>query len=459
MEPATKKVLVVGGGIAGLTVAAAHKIRGNDVLVLEKSGRVGGNVQTICRDGFLAEGGPSTLLVEEKKLYDFLRTTKILDAAIEPWASSKKRYILRGAIPRLVPNSLTSAVTTPLFSIFGKIRLLGDILMPRHKNVPTSVANFVRHRIGNEMYNYALNPLVAGIFAGEPEKLDIRFAFPKVWHLDQKYGSLILGTFPNAKAKKTSGLYEKKRTLSFPRGMETLPKMLAEFVGNDKIFLNAKITALSRGNGKWRAHWVKQGAVCDFVELDGEFDEVVIACPPKNYREVLGALLAGTPLFDEAEKLYFPPVTTLTLGYKREQVAHSLDGFGMLVPEKEKREILGTLWNSSFLPERAPAGCVTLTVYLGGARQPEIALKSREEKLEIAKRELAALLGVNGEPCFVEMAEHAEAIPQYNLGYENFESALAAAEKAFPHLHFVGNSRGGIAVGATLLNALKVVEN
>ena len=186
-----KKVLIIGGGISGLTAAAAHKIRGNAVCVLEATGRVGGNVQTICRDGFLAEGGPSTLLVEEKKLYDFLRETKILDAVIEPFANSKKRYILRGAIPRRVPNSLMSAVTTPLFSIFGKIRLLGDVLMPRHKNVPTSVADFVRHRIGNEMYNYALNPLVAGIFAGEPEKLDIRFAFPKVWHLDQKYGSLI----------------------------------------------------------------------------------------------------------------------------------------------------------------------------------------------------------------------------------------------------------------------------
>ncbi|MCR5183901.1 MAG: protoporphyrinogen oxidase [Opitutales bacterium] len=453
---APQKVLVIGGGIAGLTVAAAHKARGNEVLLLEKSARVGGNVKTVRRDGFLAESGPATFMAEEKILYRFLRDMKILEAAVEPLPSAKKRYILRGGVPRQVPVSPLSALTTPLFSLRGKIRLLGDIVMPRHKDVPVSVADFVRRRIGAEMYDYALNPLVAGIFAGAPEKLDVRYAFPKVWQLDRQYGSLILGTFPNARAKKRSGLYEKKRTFSFPQGMETLPRLLADFVGNG-ILTDAQLTSLVRGNGRWRAHWLRRGAVCDFMESDGEFDEVVIACPPRAYREILADLPADKSLFEEAERLYYPPVTTITLGYRREQLRHSLDGFGMLVPEKERREILGTLWNSSFLPGRAPQGCVTLTVYLGGARQPEIARKSREEKIAIAQRELSELLGVSGEAQFMEIFEHEAAIPQYNLGYERFVAAVKKTEAAFPRLRFAGNALGGIAVGATLTNALKTV--
>lgn len=456
----SEKILVIGAGVAGLSFAAACKLRGHDVTVLEASGRTGGKIRTVSRDGFLAESGPSTFMAEDKTLYRFLRETGILNETVEPFPAAKKRYILRGNVPRAVPASPVSALTTPLFSFFGKIRLLGDIFVPRHKNVPVSVADFVRRRIGREMYDYALNPLVAGIFAGAPEKLDVRFAFPKVWNLDQKYGSLILGTFPNAKAKKASGLYEKKRTFSFPQGMGRLPEILTDFVGGNAVFLNARLTEISRGNdGIWRAHWIKNGAVCDFMEFSGEFDKVCIACPPKNYREILGNVLAGTPegaaLFAEAGKLACPPVTTLTLGYKRSQAEHPLDGFGMLVPEKENRLILGTLWNSSFLPNRAPEDSFALTVYLGGARQPEIARLPRERKLQIAEDELAELLGIRGKPVFVEMFEHEASIPQYNLGYEKFDAAVAAAEKAFPGLKFAGNSRGGIAVGAALLNAVK----
>lgn len=451
-----KKVLVLGGGIAGLTAANVLRSRGAEVTLLEASNRVGGNVRTISRDGFLAESGPNSFIVEEKELYDFLRSSGVLEAAIDVAPVAKKRFIVRGGKPLAVPSSPLKAVTTPLFSFAGKLRLLGDIFVRRgHPEREESVADFVRRRIGKEMYNYALNPLVAGVFAGAPERLSVRYAFPKVWHLDQQYGSLILGTFPNAKAKKASGLYEKKRTLSFPQGMETMPKLLAKKLGRS-LRLNATLTELVPEGKRWRARWFTCGSVCDFFEQDDIFDAVVSAVPPQAWSKIFAAVPAlAEPLGAAAASLVYPPVTTLTLGYKREDVAHPLDGFGALIPELEKRKILGSLWTSSFFPNRAPENCVTLTTYIGGARQPELAKLSREEKTALAREELASLFGVKGEPLFIEVCEHEAAIPQYNLGYGTFLQALDAAEAAFPNLYFCGNYRGGIAVGATLLNAVR----
>ena len=452
----TKKILVLGGGIAGLAAANALRLRGAEITLLERAPRVGGNVRTIARDGFLAEAGPNSFIAEEKELFDFLRATGVLDAAIDVAPAAKKRFIVRGGRPVAVPSSPLAAVTTPLFSLRGKLRLLGDLFVPRgDAEGEETVAHFVRRRIGREMYDYALNPLVAGIFAGDPEKLAVRHAFPKVWNLDQKYGSLIRGTIPNAKAKKASGLYEKKRTLSFPRGMETLPKILAKNLGR-AVRVNATLTELAPEGGRWRARWFTCGAVCDFFEQDDLFDAVVAAVPPREWRQIFAGVPAlAEPLARAAETLAYPPVTTLTLGFRRGDVAHPLDGFGALVPEVERRKILGSLWTSSLFPNRAPEGRVTLTTYVGGSRQPELARLPADAQLALAREELSALLGARGAPEFVELCAHDAAIPQYDVGYGAFLKEIEAAEKAFPNLRFCGNYRGGIAVGATLLNAVR----
>ncbi|MBR6797854.1 MAG: protoporphyrinogen oxidase [Opitutales bacterium] len=453
-----KKALILGGGIAGLTVANSLALRGIDFLLIEKSTRVGGAIRTFSRDGFIAEGGPQTFIAEEKKVFDFLRATGILEKTIEARPAAKKRFIVRGGKPRVVPMSPATAVTTPLFSLLGKIRLLAEPFIPAKRDGNAeSVANFVRRRIGKEMYNYALNPLVAGIFAGNPETLDVRFAFPKVWNLEQRYGSLIRGTFPNAKAKKASGNYEKKRTLSFPQGMETLPKLLRAKLDPRKVRIHSEITNLTREGSGWRAHWRSRAAVCTFFEEDAFFDEIIVATPPHTWGEIPFSDPALRAHFSRVPALATPPVTMLTLGFPRANVSHPLDGFGMLVPEKENRKILGTLFTSSLFPGRAPEGFVTLSTYLGGSRQSEITHLSAEEQLKIVREELRELLGATGEPAFIERVENPQAIPQYNLGYEDFFKKLSEIESAFP-LRFAGNFRGGISVGQTMLSALETAE-
>ena len=285
----------------------------------------------------------------------------------------------------------------------------------------------------------------------------MRFAFPKVWNLEQRYGSLIRGTFPNAKAKKLSGLYEKKRTLSFPQGMETLPKLLREKLDPRKVRIHSEITNLTREGTGWRAHWRSRAAVCTFFEEDAFFDEIIVATPPRTWNEIPFSDSALRAHFSRVPALASPPVTMLTLGFPRANVAHPLDGLGMLVPEKENRKILGTLFTSSLFPGRAPEGFVTLSTYLGGSRQPEITRLSAEVQLRIVREELRELLGATGEPAFIERVENPQAIPQYNLGYEDFFKKLSEIESAFP-LRFAGNFRGGISVGQTILSALETAE-
>lgn len=482
-----KKVLVLGGGIAGLTAANALRERGIAVLLIEKSPRCGGAVRTVERDGFLSEGGPQTFLVEDKILCEFLRETGALDRAIDASPSVKKRFIVRGGKPLAVPMSLSAAISTPLFSFFGKLRLLGEIFVPAAgRDVAESVADFVRRRVGEEFYDYALNPLTAGIFAGDPEKLAVRYAFPKVWNLEQRYGSLIRGTIPNARAKRESGRFEKKRTLSFPHGMETLPKLLRARLDPTAVRTNSELTDLARERCGWRARWRNRSAVCTFFEEDDFFDALVVTTPPRTWNEIPftdaiapAAEAAASPsavpdavpdavsatkkarsaaatlrrLFAAFPPLTVPPVTMLTLGFRRKDVAHPLDGFGMLVPEKEHRKILGTLFTSSLFPHRAPEGCVTLSTYLGGARQPEIAALDAEAQRALVLDELRGLLGVRGDPVFMERTENPHAIPQYELGYEKFLAAAEKIESAFP-LFFAGNFRGGISVAQTMISAL-----
>lgn len=454
----TRKALVLGGGIAGITAAVALQMRGVEPFLIEKSPRIGGSIRTFSRDGFLAEGGPQTFVVEEKRLFDFLRETGVLAQAEDAAPAAKKRFIVRDGKPRVVPMSPLSAVTTPLFSLRGKLRLAAEIFVPAKRDGNAeSVANFVRRRIGREMYDYALNPLVAGIFAGDPEQLDVRFAFPKVWALEQRYGSLIRGTFPNAKAKRASGLFEKKRTLSFPQGMETLPRMLRALLDPRRVRTHSELTEIVRENNGWRAHWRSRTAVCTFFEEDEFFDELYIATPPRTWHEIPFRDDALQKIFATVPQITMPPVTMFTLAFPRERVAHPLDGFGMLVPEKEKRKILGTLFTSSLFRNRAPDGFVTLSTYLGGSRQPEIARLPSDAQREIVLHELGELLGASGEPVFEQRVENPFAIPQYNLGYEKFLSALDALEKAFP-LRFAGNFRGGISVAQTMSSALRAAE-
>ncbi len=276
----------------------------------------------------------------------------------------------------------------------------------------------------------------------------MRYAFPKVWQLEDRYGSLVRGAVKlRGERKKAGEVRYKSRIIAFREGLETLPTRLAEGLG-DRLRLGARVTGIEKSADGWQVGWEDPEG-----SQTTEADSLVCTAPPQVWNELPwpGDL---TPALTRIPIPAYPPVATLMLGYRRDQVAHPLDGFGMLIPPPEKRKILGVIFSSTLFPGRAPEGCVTLMIFIGGATAPQRALADDDERYQEATGELAELLGVTGEPLMRRHTLWREAIPQYTLGYGNFYSALASVERRWPGLHFQGNFRDGPGVSDCITNSL-----
>ncbi len=438
-----KSIAVIGAGVTGLTAAFRLIERGHRVRLFEATGRVGGAVRTDLTDGWLVEAGPNSLLSGEPALTTLIKDLGLTAEVAEANPAAKNRYIVRGGQALAAPISPPAFFKTPLFSFGAKVRLFAEILARRRVRVnDVSLEEFVRSHFGQELVDYGLNPFVGGVYAGNPKRLSARHSFPQLWEIEQKHGSILRGQIAAAKARKARG-EPRGGIISFKRGLQTLPDALSARLPAGTLALKAKIEALIPGQ-PWSVVW-NDGATT-YTET---FDAVASALTAPALAQLRVGPAEERP-FASLEQIEHPPVASLFLGYRREQVAHPLDGFGVLAPEVEQRSVLGILFSSSLFPGRAPAGHVALTVMVGGARQPEIARLPADQLLAAVDRDLRELLGVSGAPVFQRHAFWPHAIPQYNLGYEDFLEAMTAAETAHPGLFIGGQARDGIALPACL---------
>ena len=436
-------VVIFGAGLTGLSAAAALKRRGLAVTLLEASDFAGGAVGTEKENGFLVERGPNSMMVGDTEVTAFLRELGMENEIIGPQA--KKRFLVRKGQPVALPSGPLGAVATPLFSLSGKLRVLGEPFFPRGEEEEESLGHLVRRRLGPEILSYAIEPFVAGIYAGDPGKLSAKHAFPKLWQLEQDHGSFVRG----ALRRRRTG--PRQKMVSFRGGMGALVDRLADLLGED-LHCCAQLENIARRGDGWRVDWSINGR-SESMECGSLVSAVPAFAVP--HLPWSADLRAATAFLHRVE---YPPVSVVALGFSRDSVRHPLDGFGMLVPAVKDRHILGTIFSSSLFPDRAPSGRVLLTTFVGGARQPELALLPDDEIERLVRNDLAALLGVEGTPVFRRVIRWPRAIPQYNLGYGEIVSALEKLEAAHPGLHFVGNYRGGIAAGQCIRNGLRLAE-
>ena len=440
MEKGRKKVAVVGGGIAGLTAAWALLQEGIEVVLFEASNRVGGAIQTRSKDGFLVECGPNALMDTHPQI------TQVADALglkrILASQAAKKRFIVRDGQPIALPDSPLKFFTSNAFSRRAKFRLLQEPFISSCSSSQESLSDFVRRRLGQEFLDYAIEPFVGGVYAGNPDLLSTRYAFPKLYALEANYGSLIRGAILGAGARKKRAERASKDAamFSFPEGLEMLPCRLAEQLGC-RVQLNSPMERVEHlPDGKWRVN----GDV---------FSEVILSLPA---HQIARLSLPFDP--QSFSRLDYPPLATLSLGFPVSKGTHPLDGFGMLIPRVENRFLLGILFLSTLFPGRAPEGMVLLTMFAGGVQFPERAKLSPEKMEQQARKDLADLLGIQTEPVFRYHQFHAQAIPQYNVGYGDFLAEIEALEQAYSGLYFAGSYRGGISVGNTMQTALETAQ-
>ena len=449
-----KTVAIIGGGITGLTAAFRLQEKGVRVTLYEGGSRVGGVIQSVRRDGFLAECGPNTVLETSPKISALVHDLGLNSRRLYSAPTAEKRYLVRNGRPVELPGSLPAFIGTSLFKTAAKFRLLTEPFIARaDAEAEESVQEFVLRRLGRDFLDYAINPLVGGVYAGDPARLSVTHAFPKLRAVEQKYGSLILGQVLGARERRRSGEVSKQsaRKVSFDEGLQVFTDTLAAKLGNS-VRLGSMVECARQTAEGWQV-FARTGDNEEF----GIFDAVLFA----GTAHALGKLRISTdhsPDLTPMTEVYYPPVASVVLGFKREQVAHPLDGFGMLIPEVEKFNTLGTLFSSSLFPNRAPSGRVLLTSYIGGARNPDSATRQRDTLVELAMQDLRRLLGVAGEPVFAHHFVYPKAIPQYEVGYGRFKELMNRVESGCPGFFLAGHFRDGISLGDSIVSGHTAAE-
>ena len=389
----SRHVIVLGAGLSGLALAWRLSKSGARVTVLEKGDRVGGVIQSDRIDGFLCERGPNSMLVKSATAESFLDEIGLTPNIIEANPVSNRRYLVKNGRPVAMPMSAMSAISTPLYSARAKLRLIAEpFIKAAPANGDESVTSFVTRRMGHEFLDYGIDALVSGIWAGDPSQLSIRYAFPKVWNLEAQYGSMIGGALRLSRQRRKSGeTRHKSRMIGFRDGIEMLPRVLSESSAA-KIVTNAGLTSIGRSGDEWSVRW---------QETDGEkietCTELIVSTPSFEVPDLPWEPALKTKLGAFSD-IYHPPVTTLVLGYRREQVGHPLDGFGMLIPHAENRRVLGAIFSSTCFPDRAPKDHISLMIFLGGSTMSDCASDDTERSVALATKELGDLLQLEGRP-------------------------------------------------------------
>lgn len=454
------KIAVLGAGPAGLAAAYAAAAAGADVDVFEASVAVGGSLfsRRINMENpasFAFDMGASSMQLKYAPVAKLITEELDLQGSIlERRAQGHKAYIVRKGSLFPLPTNPVEILTSGLLTFRGKMSIFLEPFARRLKNGDAArketVRGFFHRRFSTDVADYIVDPAVAGVFSGDPAKMSMRWAMPSLWHLERDKGSILL---PIITAKKNGDDMALNRSITFEGGMQTLPRAMLEGLKKNggKLRAGTRVRSITRGEA---GHW--------HVNRRGEYDAVICAIPA----HALGEVNSNIPLIQEAfsklaKRVRYAAVGVVTLGFRREQVAHKLDGFGVLVPAKEKRTLLGVQFASEGYPEKSRSeeerDKVFLSVYLGGVRNPEV-LASKNGVLAAAQQEVEELLGVQDEPYFSKVHVWKQGIPQYAVSHSVIRRTKRLVEKKAPGLLLTGNYMDGVGVADAILSGLEAAK-
>lgn len=447
-------IAIIGAGITGLSLAFELKKKGFEVQVYESSSEVGGVMKTWQKDGWLAECGPNSIFETSTRVKNLIDECDLRDKIIYTNRKAGKRYVVKNGKPALVPGTAMQFLKSNLLSNKSKFLILKEpFVKPKLNDEEESLADFVRRRLGEEVLDYFVYPFVGGIYSGDPEKLSVKHAFKQFYTLEQKYGSIILGQFKAAKEREDHEIPRNSaKSFSFKDGLQTLPQAIHQKLKDD-IKVNTRVKSINSTNGSYEVVTEYKG------ETSQKTHDGVVYCGAAHSLDKLSFNSRGATDIADLSGINYPSVSSIALGYRHEQIDHALDGFGILIPKKENFKILGTQFNSTVFSDRTPdQEHVILTTFIGGARFPEAVNMDDNELLDITKKDLASLLGVDGDPVFVKHTRWPKAIPQYEIGYGKYLDIMDAVEKENPGFYLAGNFRDGIAVGDCISNSVDLAN-
>lgn len=445
------QVVVVGGGISGLACAARLQQLGVPVTLLEASERLGGLISTVEKDGFLFESGPQSFQ-GTGVLLGLIRDLGI-EGELCKADPRAPRYVLRHGRLREIGMTPQGILTSSLLGAGTKWKIVSE---PFRRTKPPSedesVAEFVRRKFGHEILEYLVAPFVSGVYAGDPEKLSLRAAFPSLEEWEREYGSVLRGAMKSRGGDRAAK--GPPPLCSFRHGLSTLTKAIAARLGASAQ-TNARVEAITPTNahsgGPFQVRVARKDGTSTLAA-----QAVVIATPAYTAMHLI-ALIAGD-LAHKLSGIAYASLAVVGTGYYKKQTTMDLDGFGVLIPRSEKHRTLGIVWNSSLFPGRAPDGQMTLASFIGGATDPEMAQKSEEEIAAIVQKDHEQILGVAGSPVTSMIWIHQKALPQYNLGHGHIVRAMRDAERSVAGLYFAGNYLEGPSIGKCVERGFETAE-
>lgn len=439
--------IVVGGGISGLTSAIILKRKRFKVILFESSNRAGGSIVTFKNDDFLFELGPNTVLSNCKEVDELLDLCSLLEKKIVASPISKNRFIVKNG--KLIPLPLNpfSFITTKIFSFKAKLHLLKEPFIPPLKDgKEESVAQFTIRRLGKEFLDYAVAPFISGVYAGDPYKLSIEHSVPKIYALEKNYGSLIKGAIAKKRGGQPTG-----ELISFLPGLSSLPETIGSLL-EESFQTEKRVVEITK-----ESNYFKVKVLSDFTKISEYLSRsVILAVPAESLSKIVSSL--DKDFSEGISSLPYAPVAVVSLGFRREDVGHSLSGFGFLCPEVENRFILGALFNSSLFPLRAKKGLVAISAFVGGGIHPERSLMDEREILDKTLYDISSLLRIEGKPLFSKVTVWEKAIPQYMLGHNAYKVAAKSFEQKNLGIFVSSNLLNGVSVANCIENSTNVAK-
>lgn len=461
-----KRVAVVGGGISGL--AAAHRVHelapDVELLLLEAAPRLGGVLETVRTDGYLIERGADNFITTPGWGIDLCRRVGLGDQLLQTNHEHRHAFVVcRGRLRRIpegfvimAPSRIWPVVTTPILSPWGKLRMAWEYFIPkRQEEGDESLASFVTRRFGRETYDRLVQPLIGGIYTGDPTKLSVRSTMPRFQDMERDHGSLIRAVWkqaskPKAQMQGGSGArYSMFMTLR--DGITSLIDTLAARLPAGAVRTSTPVTRLARAPaGGWQV--TIGGAKPETLHCDA----VVLAPKAPAAARLMAEI--HPQLADQLASITHASCSIVSLGYRREQISHPMDGFGFVVPQVENRKVLSGSFSSVKYPGRAPEGSALVRAFIGGEMQPELAALPDDQLVAVAHAELGQLLGISGEPNMVLISRYEQAMPQYYVGHGERIRQVEAALEQLPGLYFTGNAFGGVGIPFCIYKSEKVAE-
>jgi len=453
----TIRIVIIGGGITGLSAAYRLSELGGernhplDITLIEARDRLGGVIHTVKHDGFLIDSGPDNFITAKPWALALARRLGLESELLSTSEAHRRALVVRRGklmpIPEgfllMAPTKFMPLITSPLFSVAGKLRMAMEVFLPARKvNEDESLASFVTRRFGHEALDRVVQPLISGIYTANPERLSLRATMPRFLDLETKYGSVIKGMRHEGKRQKTKGSGARYGMfVTFRGGLQTLINALRDRLSHVRFRLNEHVARVDRKtNGSAAPCW-------SVVLEDGtsmEADGVVITGPSPHAARLLTGV--DTELAEQLSAVQYASSAVVHLAYRREQVAHPLDAFGLVVPIAERRSIIAASFSSVKYEGRAPDGYVLLRAFMGGALYPEMMQRDDKGLITAARRDLDNLLDITTAPHFAMVHRWRDSMAQYDVGHLQRVAAIRRRLTEHKGLQLGGNGFEGVGI-------------